>query len=54
MRKIIVGSFISLDGVMQAAGGPGEGFGYGSWSASYYDEAPDKMAEKQKRFGYDF
>jgi len=35
-------------GVMQAAGGPGEGFEYGGWSASYYDEAPDKMAEKQK------
>ena len=29
MRKIIVGSFITLDGVMQAAGGPEEGFEYG-------------------------
>lgn len=40
MRKIIVGSFITLDGVMQAAGGPEEGFEkYGGWSAPYLDEA---------------
>jgi dihydrofolate reductase len=49
MRKIVVGSFISLDGVVQAAGGPEEGFPYGGWSAPYYDEALDKIAEKQKR-----
>ncbi len=49
MRKIIVGSFITLDGVMQAAGGPEEGFNYGGWSAPYYDEAPDESAEKQKQ-----
>ena len=48
MKKIIVGSFISMDGVMQAAGGPEEGFEYGGWSAPYYDEALDKIAEKQK------
>jgi dihydrofolate reductase len=49
MRKIIVGSYITLDGVMQAAGGPEEGFKYGGWSAPYYDEALDKIAEKQKQ-----
>ncbi len=49
MRKIIVGSFISLDGVVQAPGGPEEGFTFGGWSAPYYDEALDKIAEKQKR-----
>lgn len=49
MRKIIVGSFVTLDGVMQAAGGPEEGFKYGGWSAPYYDEALDKIAEKQKQ-----
>jgi len=49
MRKIIVGSFITLDGVMQAAGGPEEGFNYGGWSAPYYDEALDEIAEKQKQ-----
>lgn len=49
MRKIVVGSFISLDGVVQAPGGPEEGFNYGGWSAPYYDEALDQIAEKQKR-----
>lgn len=49
MRKIIVGSFITLDGVVQAPGGPEEGFKYGGWSAPYYDEALDKIAEKQKQ-----
>jgi dihydrofolate reductase len=49
MRKIIVGSFITLDGVVQAAGGPEEGFKYGGWSAPYYDEALDEIAEKQKQ-----
>ncbi|MFI5187031.1 MAG: dihydrofolate reductase family protein [Chitinophagales bacterium] len=53
MRKIIVGSFITLDGVMQAAGGPEEGFKYGGWSAPHYDEALDKIAEKQKQPAYD-
>ncbi|MBS1507284.1 MAG: dihydrofolate reductase family protein [Bacteroidetes bacterium] len=49
MRKIVVGSFITLDGVMQAAGGPEEGFNYGGWSAPYYDETLDQIAEKQKQ-----
>ncbi|MBS1662804.1 MAG: dihydrofolate reductase family protein [Bacteroidetes bacterium] len=42
MRKIIVFSMISLDGVMQAPGGPQEdtsgGFKYGGWTATYVDE----------------
>ena len=41
MRKIIVLSFISLDGVMQAPGGPEEdtsaGFKYGGWTVPYFD-----------------
>lgn len=43
MRKIIVASFTSLDGVMQAPGGPQEdptgGFAFGGWTAPYFDEA---------------
>lgn len=53
MRKIIVGSFVTLDGVMQAAGGPEEDFAYGGWSAPYYDEALDQIAERQKQPGRD-
>jgi len=51
MRKIIVLSFISLDGVMQAPGGPEEdtsgGFKYGGWVTPYFDEASGKIMEKQ-------
>jgi len=43
MRKIIVATFTSLDGVMQAPGGPQEdptgGFTFGGWTAPYFDEA---------------
>ncbi len=53
MRKIIVSSFITLDGVMQAPGGPEEdtsgGFQYGGWTASYGDEVFDKVMEKQMK-----
>jgi len=53
MRKIIVLSFITLDGVMQAPGGPEEdtsgGFKYGGWSAPYFDEAAGKAMAKQMK-----
>jgi dihydrofolate reductase len=49
MRKIIVSPYITLDGVMQAPGGGEEDFKYGGWSAPYYDEALDKIAEEQKQ-----
>jgi dihydrofolate reductase len=53
MRKIIVISMITLDGVMQAPGGPEEdtsgGFKYGGWSASYDDEVSGKVLEKLLR-----
>src|SRR5215216_5294241 len=50
MRKIIVLSMITLDGVMQAPGGPEEdtsgGFKYGGWSAPYADGLSGKVMEK--------
>jgi dihydrofolate reductase len=51
MRKIIVLSMISLDGVMQGPGGPKEdrsgGFKYGGWVAPYFDEVFGKALKKQ-------
>lgn len=43
MRQLIVNTFVTLDGVMQAPGGPQEdpsgGFEHGGWSFGYWDEA---------------
>ena len=51
MRKVIISTFITLDGVMQAPGGPEEdtsdGFAYGGWTAPYFDEATGKIMQKQ-------
>ncbi|WP_061295556.1 dihydrofolate reductase family protein [Leptospira interrogans] len=53
MRKITVLSFITLDGIMQAPGGPEEdtsgGFKYGGWTAPYEDEVSGKIMEKQMK-----
>jgi dihydrofolate reductase len=51
MRKIIVLSFISLDGVMQAPGRPDEdtsgGFSHGGWTVPYFDEDAGQVMAKQ-------
>lgn len=50
MRKIIVLSFITLDGVIQAPGGrkedPSGGFKYGGWTAPYDDDVSGKVMQK--------
>lgn len=49
MRKITLLEYISLDGVIQAPGGPGEdsdaGFPYGGWSAPFDDPVLDETVE---------
>src|SRR3954470_25020518 len=54
MRKIIVQSFITLDGVMQAPGGPEEdtssGFKYGGWTAPYFHDADAEAGELMQKW----
>jgi dihydrofolate reductase len=56
MRKVVVGTFLTLDGVMQAPGGPDEdrdgGFEHGGWLVPYFDEKfGEVMTEWTKRAG---
>src|SRR5437868_4356294 len=57
MRKIVVTEFVSLDGVMQAPGGPKEdtsgGFKYGGWTFPYFDEFSGKMMGEQMSKPFD-
>jgi dihydrofolate reductase len=57
MRKVVVLSFVSLDGVMQAPGGPEEdtsgGFQYGGWTAPYADEFSGTIMGKQMSVPFD-
>jgi dihydrofolate reductase len=50
MRKIIGAAFVSLDGVMQAPGGPTEdptgGFEYGGWLAGLFDQETGEAIDK--------
>jgi dihydrofolate reductase len=47
MRKLVVSTFLTLDGVMQAPGGPeedpAEGFTHGGWSFNYWDDVMDEF-----------
>jgi len=51
MRKVIALEFITLDGVIQAGGGPDEdtsgGFAYGGWQVPYSDEVIGTVIQKQ-------
>ena len=46
MRRLIASTMVSLDGVLQAPGGPEEdptgGFAFGGWSFPYWDDEPDR------------
>jgi dihydrofolate reductase len=57
MRKIIVLTFLTLDGVMQAPGGPKEdtsgGFKYGGWTVPYFDDFSGKVMAKQMKKPFD-
>ncbi|WP_445398983.1 dihydrofolate reductase family protein [Zobellella sp. An-6] len=48
MRRLVASTFVSLDGIMQAPGGPEEdptgGFALGGWMFNYWDEAMDLSA----------
>ncbi|WP_423746606.1 dihydrofolate reductase family protein [Haladaptatus sp. SPP-AMP-3] len=49
--KLVVGTFLTLDGVMQAPGGPDEdrdgGFEHGGWSVNYWDEKMGEVMDGQ-------
>jgi dihydrofolate reductase len=51
MRKLIVLTFVTLDGIMQAPGGPDEDtsgdFKYGGWTVPYFEEIAGEEMTKQ-------
>ncbi len=53
MRKLIVLEYMTLDGVIQAAGGSkedaAEGFKYGGWQGPYFDDFAGKIMEEQMK-----
>jgi dihydrofolate reductase len=57
MRKIVVFTMVSLDGVMQAPGGPEEdasdGFKYGGWTVPYADESFGPIFKKELSVPFD-
>jgi dihydrofolate reductase len=57
MRKLIALEFVSLDGVIQAPGGPGEdpsgGFALGGWTVPYSDDAVGETMQRQMNVPFD-
>ena len=57
MRKVIVIEFITLDGVIQAGGGPEEdtsgGFAYGGWQGPYSDDVLGTVMDRQMNMPFD-
>ena len=57
MRKVMVLEFITLDGVIQAGGGPDEdtsgGFKYGGWQAPYSDDVLGTVMKRQMNMPFD-
>ncbi len=57
MRKVIVLEFVTLDGVIQAGGGPEEdtsgGFAYGGWVFRYSDDVVGAVIQRQMNMPFD-
>ena len=57
MRKLIVSTFLTLDGVMQAPGGPEEdesgGFAHGGWSVNYWDDLMGEVKSEEFNVPFD-